>query len=66
MRLMLKLFPAMIIGALLHDLTILDVDQVIQRMTKEDIRTLHQTYFAKFAIRYRVHERYRAPRGSAG
>jgi pimeloyl-ACP methyl ester carboxylesterase len=37
MHLMLKLFPVMMIKALLHDLTILDVDEVFKRLTEDDI-----------------------------
>lgn len=37
MHLMLKLFPAVVIKALLHDLTILDVDEVIKRMSQDDL-----------------------------
>ena len=36
-HLMLKLFPAVIIKALLHDLTVLDVNMVIQKMSQEDL-----------------------------
>lgn len=34
---MLKLFPTMIIKALLHDLTVLDVNMVLQRMGPDDL-----------------------------
>ena len=34
---MLKLFPTMIIKALLHDLTVLDVNLVLKRMTPDDL-----------------------------
>ncbi len=34
---MLKLFPTMIIKALLHDLTVLDVNMVLQRMSSDDL-----------------------------
>ena len=37
MHLMLKLFPTAMIKALLHDLTILDVDEVIKRMSPGDL-----------------------------
>jgi Predicted hydrolases or acyltransferases (alpha/beta hydrolase superfamily) len=37
MHLMLKLFPIVMIKALLHDLTVLDVDEVLERMSKEDL-----------------------------
>jgi pimeloyl-ACP methyl ester carboxylesterase len=37
MHLMLKLFPKMMIKALLHDLTILDVDEVVKRMSQDDL-----------------------------
>lgn len=37
MHLMLKLFPMVIIKALLHDLTVLDVDEVVRRMSDTDI-----------------------------
>jgi pimeloyl-ACP methyl ester carboxylesterase len=37
MHLMLKLFPTIIIKALLHDLTTLDVDEVLKRISKEDL-----------------------------
>jgi pimeloyl-ACP methyl ester carboxylesterase len=37
MHILLKLFPTVIIKALLHDLTVLDVDAVLQRMTPEDL-----------------------------
>jgi pimeloyl-ACP methyl ester carboxylesterase len=37
MHLMLKLFPTMMIKALLHDLTVLDVNEVFQRMTDDDL-----------------------------
>jgi pimeloyl-ACP methyl ester carboxylesterase len=37
MHSMLKLFPTMIIKALLHDLTVLDVNMVIQRMSTDDL-----------------------------
>jgi len=37
MHLMLKLFPKMMIKALLHDLTVLDVDEVIKRMTEDEL-----------------------------
>jgi esterase/lipase len=35
--LMLKLFPTIIIEALLHDMTTLDVDEVLKRIGKEDL-----------------------------
>lgn len=37
MHLMLNLFPTVIIKALLHDLTVLNVDRVIERMSQEDL-----------------------------
>src|SRR3990172_3649309 len=37
MHLMLKLFPTVIIKALLHDLTVLDVNMVINRMSQDDL-----------------------------
>jgi pimeloyl-ACP methyl ester carboxylesterase len=37
MHWMLKLFPTVIIKALLHDLTVLDVNMVIQKMSQEDL-----------------------------
>ena len=37
MHIMLKLFPTIIIKALLHDLTILDVNLVINRMSQDDL-----------------------------
>jgi pimeloyl-ACP methyl ester carboxylesterase len=37
MHMMLKLFPTVIIKALLHDLTVLDVDRVIKRMSPDDL-----------------------------
>ena len=37
MHIMLKLFPTVIIKALLHDLTSLDVNMVINRMSKDDL-----------------------------
>lgn len=37
MHLMLKLFPTVMIKALLHDLTVLDVDEVLKRMTEDDL-----------------------------
>lgn len=37
MHLMLKLFPTVIIKVLLHDLTVLNVDEVINRMTEDDL-----------------------------
>ena len=37
MHLLLKLFPTVIIKALLHDLTVLDVNMVIQKMSQEDL-----------------------------
>ena len=37
MHMMLKLFPTMIIKTLLHDLTVLDVDMVIKRMSPDDL-----------------------------
>ena len=37
MHLMLKFFPTVIIKALLHDLTVLDVNMVIQKMSQEDL-----------------------------
>ncbi|MEW6651217.1 MAG: alpha/beta hydrolase [Chloroflexota bacterium] len=37
MHMLLKLFPTMIIKVLLHDLTILDVNVVLQRMNAEDL-----------------------------
>lgn len=37
MHLMLKLFPLMIIKVLLHDLTVLDVNTVIRRMSPDDL-----------------------------
>jgi len=40
MHLMLKLFPTVMIKALLHDLTILGVDEVFKRMTEDDIAFL--------------------------
>ena len=37
MNLMLKLFPTVMIKALLHDLTVLDVEEVFNRMSKDDL-----------------------------
>jgi pimeloyl-ACP methyl ester carboxylesterase len=37
MHMMLKLFPTIIIKALLHDLTVLDVNMVINRMSQDDL-----------------------------
>ncbi len=37
MHWMLKLFPTVIIKALLHDLTVLDVNMVLQKMSQEDL-----------------------------
>ena len=37
MHLMLKLFPTVMIKALLHDLTVLDVNEVVKRMTEDDL-----------------------------
>lgn len=37
MHLMLKLFPTAMIKALLHDLTILDIDEVVKRMSPGDL-----------------------------
>jgi pimeloyl-ACP methyl ester carboxylesterase len=37
MRMMLKLFPTVVIKALLHDLTILDVDEVVKQMSPGDL-----------------------------
>ena len=37
MHWMLKLFPGVILKTLLHDLTVLDVDRVLQRMSREDL-----------------------------
>jgi pimeloyl-ACP methyl ester carboxylesterase len=37
MHLLLKLFRTVIIKALLHDLTVLDVNRVIQKMSQEDL-----------------------------
>jgi pimeloyl-ACP methyl ester carboxylesterase len=37
MHLMLKLFPTVIIKTLLHDLTVLDADMVINRMSPDDL-----------------------------
>ncbi|HXQ39520.1 MAG TPA: alpha/beta hydrolase [Anaerolineales bacterium] len=37
MHLMLKLFPTVMIKALLHDLTVLDVNTVIKRMSQDDL-----------------------------
>ena len=37
---MLKLFPTLIIKALLHDLTVLDVNMVIRKMSQEDLAFL--------------------------
>jgi pimeloyl-ACP methyl ester carboxylesterase len=37
MHLMLKLFPTGIIKALLHDLTVLDVDMVMRRMSQDEL-----------------------------
>ena len=37
MHIMLKLFPTVIIKALLHDLTILDVNMVVKRMSPDDL-----------------------------
>ena len=37
MHLMLKLFPLVMIKALLHDLTVLDVDEVVKCMTEDDL-----------------------------
>jgi len=37
MHLMLKLFPTVIIKVLLHDLTVLDANTVLQRMSPEDL-----------------------------
>ena len=40
MHLMLKLFPTVIITALMHDLTVLDVNMVIKRMSQDDLAFL--------------------------
>ncbi len=40
MHTMLKLFPTVIIKALLHDLTVLDVDMVIRRMSQDELTFL--------------------------
>jgi pimeloyl-ACP methyl ester carboxylesterase len=40
MHTMLKLFPTVIIKALLHDLTVLDVDMVIKRMSQDELTFL--------------------------
>jgi pimeloyl-ACP methyl ester carboxylesterase len=37
MHTLLKLFPTLMIKALMHDLTMLDVDEVIQRMSPDDL-----------------------------
>lgn len=37
MHMLLKLFPTVMIKALMHDLTMLDVDEVIQRMSQDDL-----------------------------
>lgn len=37
MHIMLKLFPTVIIKALMHDLTVLDVNMVIKRMSQDDL-----------------------------
>ena len=37
MHTLLKLFPTLLIRALLHDLTVLDVNRVLQRMSSEDL-----------------------------
>ncbi len=37
MHLMLKLFPTVIIKTLLHDLTVLDADMVLNRMSPDDL-----------------------------
>jgi pimeloyl-ACP methyl ester carboxylesterase len=37
MHMMLKLFPTIIIKALLHDLTVLDVNMVMNRMSQDDL-----------------------------
>ena len=37
MHILLKLFPTVIIKALLHDLTVLDVNMVLQRMSPDDL-----------------------------
>jgi pimeloyl-ACP methyl ester carboxylesterase len=37
MHMMLKLFPTVIIKALLHDLTVLDVDMVVKRMSQDEL-----------------------------
>jgi len=37
MHLMLKLFPTMMIKVLLHDLTVLNVDEVLKRMSEDDL-----------------------------
>ena len=37
MHTLLKLFPTVMIKALMHDLTMLDVDEVIQRMSPDDL-----------------------------
>jgi pimeloyl-ACP methyl ester carboxylesterase len=37
MHLLLKLFPTMIIKTLLHDLTVLDVNRVLHRMSQEEV-----------------------------
>jgi len=37
MHMMLRLFPTVIIKALLHDLTVLDVNMVINRMSQDDL-----------------------------
>ena len=47
MHLMLKLFPTMMIKVLLHDLTVLDVDEVLKRMTQDDL-ILHHTHASNF------------------
>ena len=37
MHLMLKLYPTVMIKVLLHDLTVLDVNKVIKRMSQDDL-----------------------------
>jgi pimeloyl-ACP methyl ester carboxylesterase len=37
MHLLLKLFPTVIIRALMHDLTVLDVNMVVKRMSQDDL-----------------------------
>ncbi len=42
MHLMLKLFPVVVIKALLHDLTTLNADEVLKRMSKEDLAFINR------------------------